>query len=77
VRPYPRLLTAVGGRVSRLMHELNEMAYIFDRPYLMESTRTSEFLGLAPTPWPEVCRRTAGQTSGDRLIGPYTSRSSS
>jgi nucleoside-diphosphate-sugar epimerase len=77
VRPYPRLLTAVGGRVSGLMRELNEMAYIFDRPYLMDSTRTSEFLGLAPTPWPEVCRRTAGQPSGDRLIGPYTSRSSS
>ncbi len=59
VRSYPRLVTAVGGRVSRLMRELNEMAYMFERPYEMSSSRTQEFLGMAPTPWPEVCRRTA------------------
>ncbi len=59
VRSYPRLVTAVGGRVSRLMRELNEMAYMFERPYEMSSSRTQEFLGIAPTPWPEVCRRTA------------------
>lgn len=39
--------------------ELQETAYQFTKPYLMDSALTQQELGLAPTPWDEVCRRTA------------------
>ena len=32
---------------------------MFRRPYVMDSTLTQQTLELTPTPWPEVCRRTA------------------
>ncbi len=59
VHGYPKVVTALGGRFSPLMRELDEMSYIFSEPYVMESTITQHELDLAPTPWPEVCRRTA------------------
>jgi nucleoside-diphosphate-sugar epimerase len=59
VRGYPRLVNRLGGKVSAMMRELGEMSYIFERPYVMESEVTQTALALAPTPWDEVCRRTA------------------
>jgi nucleoside-diphosphate-sugar epimerase len=59
VRGYPRVVTGLGGRLSPAMRELGEMRYIFDRPYVMDSARTQQALDLTPTPWAEVCRRTA------------------
>jgi hypothetical protein len=47
------------GRFVPLVALLNEMGYMFRRPYVLGSTFTQQTLGLAPTPWPEVCRRTA------------------
>jgi hypothetical protein len=37
---------------------LQENRYQFERPYVMSSELTQRELGLAPTPWDEVCRRT-------------------
>jgi nucleoside-diphosphate-sugar epimerase len=51
-------MLAVAGLVSPLVRELRETSYMFRQPYVMSSSRTTEFLGLAPTPWDEVCRRT-------------------
>jgi nucleoside-diphosphate-sugar epimerase len=59
VRGMPRFMTTPAGWVSPLMRELNEMSYIFTRPYVMDSAKTQAMLDLAPTPWDEVCRRTA------------------
>jgi nucleoside-diphosphate-sugar epimerase len=59
VRSFPRLVTALGARLSPLMRELTELEYIFTRPYVMDSRASQEALGLAPTEWAEVCRRTA------------------
>ena len=58
VRGTPDWTLRVAGLVSPLVRELRETSYMFRRPYVMDSTRTQEFLGLAPTPWGEVCRRT-------------------
>ena len=40
--------------------KLRETEYQFTRPYVMDSSAITAELGLAPSPWDEVCRRTAG-----------------
>jgi nucleoside-diphosphate-sugar epimerase len=42
-------LTALGV-VSRDTRELAETSYMFTRPFVLDSTRSQERLGLAPTP---------------------------
>lgn len=59
VREYPRTVLTVGGRFVPLLRELQETAYQFERPYVMDSSAIKRELGLGPTPWDEVCRRTA------------------
>jgi nucleoside-diphosphate-sugar epimerase len=41
------------GTVNRQMRELAEMAYQFDAPFVMDSTRSEAALGLSPTPLEE------------------------
>jgi nucleoside-diphosphate-sugar epimerase len=60
VRGYPRHALRLGGILSPLIRELKETVYQFDRPYLLDSSAITKELGLEPTPWDEVCRRTAG-----------------
>lgn len=59
VRGLPRPALAVVGRFSPLVREIVPMDYIFRRPYVMDSARTQEAFGVEPTPWAEICRRTA------------------
>ncbi len=59
VRGIPTPVLRAAGMVSPLMREVAELSYMFTRPYVMDSARTRSELGLAPTPWDEVCRRTA------------------
>lgn len=61
VKRYPRLMTDSLARVSPLFRELGELSYQRRASYVLDSTRTEELLGLKPTPWDEVCRRTAEQ----------------
>jgi nucleoside-diphosphate-sugar epimerase len=60
VRAYPRPAVTLGGLLSPMIRELKETAYQFERPYVLDSSAISRELGLEPTPWDEVCRRTAG-----------------
>jgi nucleoside-diphosphate-sugar epimerase len=60
VRGYPRIALALGGLFSPMIRELEETAYQFERPYVLDSSTITRELGLEPTPWDEVCRRTAG-----------------
>jgi nucleoside-diphosphate-sugar epimerase len=55
----PKPALRLVGRFVPLVAQLNQMGYMFRRPYVMDSTLTQRTLGLAPTPWPDVCRRTA------------------
>ena len=57
VRPYPELIMKVGGRFNADLHEMDVMGYIFTRPYVVDSSEAETKLGLSPTPWSEVCRR--------------------
>jgi hypothetical protein len=38
---------------------MRETEYQFQRPYVLDSSAIERELGLAPTPWDEVCRATA------------------
>jgi nucleoside-diphosphate-sugar epimerase len=60
----PRL-TGTSGKVVRAlglvmpsMREIGELAYQFDRPFVMDSTASEQLLGLSPTP----LKRAAGET---------------
>jgi nucleoside-diphosphate-sugar epimerase len=59
VRGTPAPVLRALGLVNPLLREVAELSYMFTRPYVMDSALTRSVLGLAPTPWDEVCRRTA------------------
>lgn len=53
----PKPVFKLGGLVNADLRELGTMGYIFARPYTIDSTAAQTELGLEPTPWDEVCRR--------------------
>jgi nucleoside-diphosphate-sugar epimerase len=58
VRGIPMPVLRALAVVNPLMREIAELSYMWTRPYVLDSSRTQEILGLAPSPWDEVCRRT-------------------
>ena len=52
-------LLSVLSALSATMREVAAMRYQFDAPFVMDSSAALNELGLAPTAWDEVCRRTA------------------
>ncbi len=60
VKAYPRPVLRIAGLFDGQLRELRETEYQFTRPYVMDSSAITAELGLEPTPWGEVCRRTAG-----------------
>lgn len=59
VKAFPRGTLAVSGIFVPVMRELRETEYQFTAPYRLDSSAIERELGLAPTPWAEVCRATA------------------
>ena len=59
VKPFPMRTMRLVGRFNAMVHELMEMSYMFTRPYVLDSSAAEERFGLQPTPWREICRRTA------------------
>lgn len=55
----PRPLVRVAGVFSPMIRALRETEYQFIAPYVMDSSAITAAYGLEPTPWDEVCRRTA------------------
>ena len=58
VRGIPMLALRGLALVNPLMREIAELSYMWTRPYVLDSTRTQQALGLDPSPWDDVCRRT-------------------
>jgi nucleoside-diphosphate-sugar epimerase len=58
VRAIPTPVLRGLSLVSPKVRELAELSYMWTRPYVLDSALTQEVLGLQPTPWDEVCRRT-------------------
>jgi nucleoside-diphosphate-sugar epimerase len=61
MRSVPSVLLGAAGLVNAQMRALHTMRYIFQRPYVVDSRAAETELGLAPTPWSEVVRRTLDQ----------------
>ncbi|ATE54988.1 NAD-dependent epimerase/dehydratase family protein [Actinosynnema pretiosum] len=59
VRGLPIAALRAVGLVSPIMREMAEVGYQWTRPYLLDDTAAREHFGIEPTPWDEVCRRTA------------------
>lgn len=55
----PAGLLRVVGVFSPLMRELSALSYQWTRPYVLDDAQARVHFGIEPTPWAEVCRRTA------------------
>lgn len=60
VRRMPAGMFRALGAVSPMMREIADMTYQWTRPYVLDDRAAREHFGIDPTPWDEVCRRTAG-----------------
>ena len=58
VRSIPMPVLRALALVSPLMREIAELSYMWTRPYVLDSSRTQDVLGLEPSSWEDVCRRT-------------------
>lgn len=64
-RPAPKVSAIPGpalwtlARVVPMMRELRELSYQWTRPYVLDDSAARQHFGIEPTPWDEVCRRTA------------------
>lgn len=62
--PTPKVIALPGwtlrtaGVVSSMMRELAEMNYQFERPFILDSSRSETLLGLTPTPLEQVAAAT-------------------
>ncbi|MFN8193438.1 MAG: NAD-dependent epimerase/dehydratase family protein [Nocardioidaceae bacterium] len=57
--PEPKVAAMPGpvklvARVSPVVRELDETRHQFERPFVLDSTRTAETFGLEPTPWDQA-----------------------
>jgi nucleoside-diphosphate-sugar epimerase len=60
MRRIPDVFVRAAGLVNADFRQFGVMSYIMKRPYVIDSSAITAAFGLAPTPWGEVCRRTAG-----------------
>lgn len=59
VSAMPDVLLTVAAPFVPIARELRETLYQFTSPYVMDSSAITAAFGLEPTPWDEVCHRTA------------------
>jgi nucleoside-diphosphate-sugar epimerase len=64
-RPPVRISALRGAAMSAValaspfMREMRELLYQWERPYVLDDSAARARFGITPTPWEEVCRRTA------------------
>jgi nucleoside-diphosphate-sugar epimerase len=63
--PWP-LLRAAGLAVPQV-REIVAIRHQWDADFVVDGSRTTEVLGIVPTPWDEVCRRTVGESAAPAL----------
>ncbi len=68
VATWPGVMLTVGGVFVGFLKEMRETVYQFQRPYVLDSSAAERELGLAPTPWDEVCRATAATALGGPVL---------
>lgn len=65
------LLTVVGWFVPQ-MREIKKIAFQFTAPYVVDTTEAQAALGMTPTPWAEVLRRTVADEPAEEPAAPST-----
>jgi len=55
----PNAVFAAMSKVVPLLRELRELSYQWTKPYVLDDSDTRWHFGMEPTPWDEVCRRSA------------------
>jgi nucleoside-diphosphate-sugar epimerase len=60
VSAMPGVVMRLGARFAPMARELDELSYQWDRPYVLDDALARRHFAMEPTPWDEVCRRTAG-----------------
>lgn len=58
VSPLPTGMLRALGAFSPMLREVGAVSYQFAHPFVMDSTRSQEVLGLAPTPWDRITAET-------------------
>jgi nucleoside-diphosphate-sugar epimerase len=61
VSPMPRALFAAASWFVPIVRELKQLSYQWTAPYVIDDSAARAHFGLEPTPWEEVCRRSAVQ----------------
>lgn len=59
VSQVPDVVFAASARVIPLMRELRQLSYQWTRPYVLDDSAARGHFAMEPTPWDEVCRRSA------------------
>lgn len=59
IRELRGLSLAALAAVVPMMRELRELIHQFENPYVLDDSAARAHFGIEPTPWDEVCRRTA------------------
>ncbi|MCS5733473.1 NAD-dependent epimerase/dehydratase family protein [Herbiconiux daphne] len=55
----PAVVVRLGALGSPMLRELGQLAYQWTRPYVLDDSAARAHFSLEPTPWAEVCARTA------------------
>ncbi|MFI5425838.1 hypothetical protein [Aeromicrobium sp. UC242_57] len=61
VSAVPDVVFGAMARVVPLMRELRQLSYQWTRPYVLDDTAARQHFAMEPTPWEDVCRRSAEQ----------------
>ncbi len=59
VSSIPALALGAMARLMPMMREIKELSYQWTEPYVLDDSAARAHFGMEPTPWREVCRRTA------------------
>ena len=59
LRRVPRIALRAGGLAVPLAREALSVLYQFDRPFVADTSETSNVLGVRPTPWTQILDATA------------------
>lgn len=59
VSAIPAPIFAASSWFVPLMRELRQLSYQWTHPYVLDDSAARAHFGIEPTPWDEVCRRTA------------------
>lgn len=70
----PGVLIRILGAVMPSLREIGEMAYQFDRPFIMSSTASEQVLGLSPTPLGTAAGETVRWWQAEPAVTPSNAR---